>query len=122
MSGIEVEVLREGDLTRLFCRGEASVEGYRQVTDRLRKEMAGAPNGARVYVDLLGVEGMLDEMDKFFLGEYVAEGLKGLKGLRIAVRMREGDITKFGENTVVNRGVDLLVSHDPDELAAWLKG
>lgn len=119
MSTISTHITREDRFVRFTCEGRASVEGYRAVADAIRKEMSESPDMRRVFVDLKGVEGEIAELGKFTVGEYIA---KILLGLRIGVLMSpKVALTKFGENTAVNRGAYLLVSHDEGEVMAFLE-
>jgi hypothetical protein len=118
MKGIHTEVARQEGLIRFNCHGTASLEGYREVADRIRAEMAGEARGTKVFVDIVGVAGELEDMDQFSMGEYIA---KTLSSYRIAVLMRQEAITRFGENTAVNRGADIRVGSDEAELLNWLK-
>jgi hypothetical protein len=116
---IRTKVTREEGFVRFTCEGKASVEGYRSVADCIRAEMAFPEARRKVFVDVQGVEGEITELGKFSVGEYIA---KVLLGLRIGVLMSpKTALTKFGENTAVNRGAYLFVSHDEDEVLAWLE-
>lgn len=118
MPGIHVDIRRGAIFFRFDCRGVASLEGYSDVIECVRVTMASADPVRKVLVDLSGVEGQLPEMQKYTLGEVIASRLLGL---RIGVVLnRNAPLTRFGENTAVNRGADLMVGYDVDQILAWL--
>lgn len=118
MRGISVEVRQDRDITRFTCTGEADPVAYREIIGRVRSTMEEPSRGRKVFLDLTGVEGGLAEFDKFTLAEYASTLLTGL---RIGTLMNpRAPLTRFGENTAVNRGITLLVSYEEGELKEWL--
>lgn len=72
----------------------------------------------RVLLDVTTVPGEPEAFDRFHIGLYIAHVMPGCP--RVAVLARPASITKFGENTAVNRGASLLVTGDSDEAITWL--
>ncbi len=118
MPTIHIEIAQESAFTRFACTGKASLEGFREIVECIRATMAEPSRGHKVFVDVTGVEGELPEFEKFTLGEFIASRLGGL---RIAALLNpRTPITRFGENTAVNRGATLLVGYVVEELFEWL--
>jgi hypothetical protein len=72
----------------------------------------------RVLLDLTPVAGEPAYLDRFRIGVYIAEVMPGRP--RFAVLARHQSINKFGEDTAVNRGAVMLVTHDRIEAITWL--
>ena len=118
MPTIRIGIEQESGFTRFVCSGRATLEGFREIVECIRATMADPSRGHKVFVDLTDMEGGLPEFEKFSLGEFAAPRLLGL---RVGAWMNpQIPITRFGENTAVNRGATLLVSHDEEELHRWL--
>lgn len=118
MQEILISVFQEREITRFVCTGKASSDGYREIVECIESTMAEPRRGRKVLLDLTGMDGELPEFEKFTLAEYAAVRLAGL---RIGALMNpKTPITRFGENTAVNRGVDVLASHEEEELYGWL--
>ena len=93
------------------------------VTEELKQYIAstfaelGKYGSKRLLADLSLVEGPPPEMDRFYMGEYIASTLRGIK---VAVVYRKVYANTFFEDTAVNRGAHLKVFPDKDTALKWL--
>ena len=94
---------------------ESIEQGLRDV-----KAQADQSGRTRILIDARATAGPRFGLDRFILGKYVAE-LFG-PHYRIAILYAEQIIDKFGENTAVNRGANVLVTSDDAAALAWLVG
>lgn len=82
---------------------------------KVRSERSGQN---KVLVDILGIEGNPSQMDRFYVGERIAE-VFGPK-LKVSVVAPDDRINKFAETTAVNRGARFNVSSSEQEAINWL--
>ena len=105
------------DYLHAEARGSSDVEsieqGLRDV--KARAEQSGR---TRILIDARATVGPRFGLDRFVLGKYAAE-LFGPR-YRIAILYAEQVIDKFGENTAVNRGANMLVTSDEARALEWL--
>lgn len=102
---------------RVSCIGRFSEKVFVHLVDMLRKDKAGSPPGKRYLIDVRRTEYNLDTFARFRLGEY---GALQLGTSRIAVLSNPGQTDKMSENTAFNRGLQILVTHIPEEAEAWV--
>lgn len=91
----------------------AIIERVHYIRDKSREFGA-----KRVLVDTQDVQGRLRDFDRWYAGLEFALTMPGSP--RVAVLALAKNINKFGENVAVNRGADLLVTHDRDEAVTFL--
>lgn len=72
----------------------------------------------RVLVDIRAVSGTPTDMDRYKWAVRASEVIGGR--IRAAVLGRTNQLNKFGENTAVNRGGDVLTETDPEAALRWL--
>jgi hypothetical protein len=72
----------------------------------------------RVLVDIRAVSGTPTDMDRYRWAVRASEVIGGR--IRAAVLGRTNQLNKFGENTAVNRGGDVLIETDPQAAMDWL--
>lgn len=116
---MDVELTFETRMYYLYVkgRGPSDLDSTRRALT-LIEEQARQARLTRILIDARDVEPPRRELDRFFLGEYVAE-LFGAR-YRIAVVYQADRINKFAENTAVNRGANLLVAAEEDSAMKWL--
>jgi len=71
----------------------------------------------RVLVDAGAIVGPIPDLDRFLLGERIAEAMQGV---RVAAIVKPELITKFTEDVAVNRGAIFHVTSQPDDALQWL--
>lgn len=107
----------EPDFLRLTVKGEFSSDKIFPFVDYVRSEAEKASKN-KVLIDCSQISGTLTEADRFQGGQRVAE----IFGSRVkaALIMPQGQVTKLGELTAVNRGAIFLVTDSHDEARDWL--
>ncbi len=98
-------------------QGASDVKTIRQALSTI-KAQADECGLSRILINARQVNRPMVGLDRFWMGEYIAE-LFGPR-YRIAVLYVKEFINKFAENVAVNRGADLLVTHDDAEALEWL--
>ena len=111
--GFEIRII--GTYIRCDCFGTASREGLLGLIDTIQSQTAQGPNF--ILVDISKLSGNLDTLSRYTLGIAVADKLSGR---RVAVVGEKEKINKVGENTAVNRGANMFVTHDPEDALNWL--
>lgn len=104
---------------RVCCTGKFDEKLFRNLVDQIRRDRSDSPSGKKYLIDLRGTHYVLDAFARFRLGEYSA---LQLGTARIAVIGNRGQTDKLSENTAFNRGLQILVTHVPDEAEAWVTG
>ncbi len=70
-------------------------------------------------IDIREKDGSIPEMDRFFLGEYIAK-LNLNKWIKTAVIAKKEQINKFSETVAQNRGAQLYISSTEEDAYEWL--
>jgi proteasome assembly chaperone (PAC2) family protein len=100
---------------RYTCAGIFSPEDFIKLIQTVKSQ---TQNGkSKVLVNLILVNSDLGVLDRYSLGVIIAAELPSRS---IAVVAEKSMITKVAENTAVNRGADLFVTHDENEALTWL--
>jgi len=97
--------------------GESTFSNLNELLDQIAKECE-KKNHKKVMVGLLHVKGLLSEMDRFKIGEKIAQ-LFPIPYRMVSI-VKEGKINRFGENTAVNRGANLFVVSNRKDGLDWL--
>jgi hypothetical protein len=71
----------------------------------------------KILAEMSSVKGPPPEMDRFFMGEYVASVLRGAK---VAIVYKKIYANRFFEDTAVNRGASVMVFPDRETALQWL--
>lgn len=114
---MRTEIRVSGEILEVTCSGP-----YTQ-TDLLSAVAAIADardqhHGIRkCLMDARNAEFRLGGIGEFFVGEYAA---KKLTGMRICLLTASGKVSKFLENAAYNRGLKILVADFPEEAEKWL--
>ncbi len=114
---VELTFQVHGDYLLVKGRGPSDLESTRKALV-LIEEKARQTGLTHILIDARDVEAPRRELDRFFMGELVAE-LFGPR-FRIAVVYQADRINKFAENTAVNRGANMLVAAEEDRAVQWL--
>jgi hypothetical protein len=96
---------------------ESTFSNLNKLLDQIVKECK-KKNHKKVMVDLLNVKGSLSEIDRFKIGEKIAQ-LFPIPYRMLAI-VKEERINRFGENTAVNRGANLHVASNKKDGLDWL--
>ena len=82
------------------------------------KEQAIKHSCNNILIDCYNLSTSDKNFHRYLAGKDIAEILP--RPFKIAILYPEKHITKFGENTAVNRGANLLVHHDKSYAQKWL--
>lgn len=88
------------------------IEFVRTEADRAKR--------SQVLIDCSKLEGSMTEADRFQGGQRIAQVFGNR--IKVALVMPEGEVTKLGELTAVNRGARFLVTDSFTEAEQWLLG
>jgi hypothetical protein len=114
-STMRIEMLSVSTHVRYDCHGQVSQAALVELIGMIRNE--SKQSHTKILVDLSRLDGDLDVMERYVLGTEIAANLMGR---RIAVVSEKHKINKVSENTAVNRGANMLVTHDEAEAVEWL--
>jgi len=106
---------RSGYLTCTIT-GKWVTDDLKQYADTIGAELARRGH-KRLLVDMATVVGPPPEIDRFYMGEYIASALRGIK---VAIVYKKVYENKFFEDTAVNRGAYLMVFPDKETALTWL--
>jgi len=116
VESLHIEIQKEEQYLIAHVSGALSLDNLKELVDIVETE--SKKRGYNLFlVDMLRTGPPEKEMDRFYIGEYVALKLRGLK---VAAVYPQELITKFGENTAVNRGASLIVLGDREQAIKWL--
>lgn len=99
------------------CSGETSLDGWIELLEIIKTQTLGKETRKKVLIDACGLTGKLEVLQKHMIGQYIAETLRGIDIAIVAIRE---EINKVAENTAVNRGAAIYVTHDKNDAIAWL--
>jgi hypothetical protein len=97
------------------CKGEFHYQSLLDLIAYVETDLD--PSHKRVLVDLTPLTGTMDTLTRYNLGVAVADKLADR---RIAVLGGREIINKVAENTAVNRGAALFVTHEYRDAMDWL--
>lgn len=116
MIGVDITV--EDDHLMLKASGDFDINLILEHMHRVVLK-ASIENRTRVLIDALSLSAPRADFHRYLVGKQLAEVLP--PDFRIAVLYPEAHITKLAENAAVNRGAQLLVTHDREEALRWLR-
>jgi hypothetical protein len=96
--------------------GKWVTDELKNFIDRLHAELVKG-GYKRLLADMSLVTGPPPEMDRFYMGEYIASALRGIK---IAIVYRKVYANTFFEDTAVNRGAWVQVFPERQTALQWL--
>lgn len=108
-----------GETLRVRCTGSFGKSDMLGVVDAIAAVRAENPAVRKCLMDAGAAELRLDGIGQYFVGEYAA---KQLAGLRISMVVPSGRIDKLLENSAYNRGLKFLLTASLSEAEAWLAG
>jgi hypothetical protein len=114
---MRTEIRETGGKLEVVCAGPYTQSDLLLVIEAVSEARTRHPGIRKCIMDGLQAEFRLGGIDEFFVGEYAA---KRLAGMRISLVAAPKQITKFLENAAYNRGLKFLVTHSRDEAEKWL--
>jgi hypothetical protein len=113
--GTEIRLM--GDTLQVVCTGPYNQADLISVVESIA-EARNRDHGIRkCLMDARNAEFRLGGIGEFFVGEYAA---KKLAGIRISLLTGQGQVSKFLENAAYNRGLRILVAVSLEEAERWL--
>ena len=117
MSSFEEIVSVEPEFLRITTTGKYVFEEMLDFLGRVKSQADGSER-SRVLIDSRLIEGKMTEVERFQAGQKIAE-IFGNR-IKLAILMPEGDVSKLGELTAVNRGARVIVTNSEAEALTWL--
>lgn len=107
-----------GDIIEITCSGPVSGEGLRELIDKVKLLLEKKNGIENILVDLTGIDGKLDFIEHFKIGEDIA---KKLKGYKLAVVTKPIVVNKVAENVATKEGAKMLMTYDRQTALSWFK-
>jgi hypothetical protein len=114
---METDLTETGDKLELSCIGKYNQADLLRLIDQISEARSRNPEVRKCLMDALSAEIQLGGIGEFFVGEYAA---KRLGGMKIAVLALPGQISNLLENTAYNRGLKIRMSTTREDAEAWL--
>lgn len=111
------DLLENGEKLQVMCTGRCSQSDLLEVVDTIAEARTRNPRLRKCIIDALNADWRLSGMGEFFVGEYAA---KRLSGMRISLLVGKGQATTLLENAAYNRGLKLLLTSDREDAEGWL--
>ena len=106
------------NIIEIMCSGSVSGQGLIDLIDKVRLILEKKQEIENILVDLTGIDGKLDFMEHFKIGEGVA---KKLKDYKLAVVTKPIVVNKVAENVATKEGARMLMTYDRQKAVSWLK-
>jgi hypothetical protein len=114
---MRADLTEAGDRLELSCTGRYTQADLLQLIDMIAEARGRNPQVRKCLMDALNAEVDLGGLGEFFVGEYAA---KKLAGLKVCLLIPSGQVTNLLENTAYNRGLKILLAASRSEADAWL--
>jgi len=116
MKGISYRIIK--DCMIFKCTADYEKELYQSFILFIKKTLLEKHRN-KLIVDLRYVKGDIPDFDRFELGVSLAKNMGSKYSMGI-LSLKE-KINKFAENVAVNRGANVFVSYDLNEILQWFK-
>jgi hypothetical protein len=117
-AGMKTEITVAGEKLEAVCVGLFRQANLLEVLDSIDDVRRRTPDVRKCVLDVSGAEFKLTGIGEFFVGEYAA---KRLVGIRISLIIRKGQINRLLENAAYNRGLKIRLTESRPEAEAWLE-
>lgn len=114
---MSLELRQAGDRLEVSCTGRYSQAELLATVDAVAEARGRSAEIRKCIIDAMNADIQLGGIGEFFVGEYAA---KRLSGMKISLLIPQGQVSKLLENAAYNRGLKLLVTSARDEAEAWL--
>jgi hypothetical protein len=115
---MRTEIRVMGDILEVACSGPYTQADLLSVVESIAEARNRHHGIRKCFMDARNAEFRLGGIGEFFVGEYAA---KKLTGMRISLLSGPGQVSKFLENAAYNRGLRILVAVSPEEAESWLR-
>ena len=116
---MNTELTETGDKLELTCIGKYLQADLLGLIDQISEARRRNPEVQKCIMNALEADIQLGGIGEFFVGEYAA---KRLGGMKIAILAHSGQISNLLENTAYNRGLKIRMVATREEAEAWLAG
>jgi hypothetical protein len=106
------------NIVEVACSGKVSADGLRGLIIKVKAILESKPQVKNILVDLTGIEGKLNFMEHFAIGDDVAAKLKGYK---LAVVINKNVVNKVAENVATKQGAKMLMTYEKKNAFSWFK-
>jgi hypothetical protein len=113
----DIEFINRKEYFEVIFKGERTFEDLNNLIEKSYIECQ-KNNFNRILLDLCEAKGYWIGLDRFRIAEKASHLFK--YAYKILVIDKEEMINKFGENTAVNRGVNILITSDKINGLDWL--
>ncbi len=107
-----------GNIIEIACSGPVSGKGLMNLIDKVKIILEKKQEIRNILVDLTGIDGKLNFIEHFNIGEDVA---KKLKGYKLAVVTKSIVVNKVAENVATKEGARMLMTYDREKALSWFK-
>ncbi len=114
---METEMMVTGDKLEVKCTGVYHQAELMKALDSIDEIRNSEPAVRKCIMDMTGADFRVAGIGEFFIGEYAA---RKLSGIRISLIINPGQINKLMENAAYNRGLKILLAESRDQALAWL--
>jgi hypothetical protein len=114
---MQTEIRETGGKLEVTCSGPYTQADLLSVVEAIAEARDRHHGIRKCFMDARNAEFRLGGIGEFFVGEYAA---KRLVGMRISLLAEPGQVSKFLENAAYNRGLKILVAASPEEAEKWL--
>jgi len=114
---MKTDLTKTGDKLELSCIGKYNQADLLRLIDQISEARCQNPEVRKCLMDALNAEIQLGGIGEFFVGEYAA---KRLVGMKIAILALPGQMTNLLENTAYNRGLKIQMAVSREDAEAWL--
>lgn len=112
-----IDLNEAGEKLEVICTGRYGQAELLAAIDAIADARARNPEIRKCIMDGLNADIQLGGIGEFFVGEYAA---KRLSGMRVSLLAPLGQLSKLLENAAYNRGLKLLLTSGREEAEAWL--
>lgn len=114
---MKTDLTKNGDKLELSCLGKYAQADLLHLIDQISEARGRHPELQKCIMDATQAEIQLAGIGEFFVGEYAA---KRLGGMKIAVLALSGQMSNLLENTAYNRGLKIRLVTTREAAEAWL--
>ena len=107
------------NIIEIACSGPVSGKSLIDLIDKVKFILGKKQEIENILVDLTGIDGRLDFIEHFQIGEDVA---KKLKDYKLAVVTKPIVVNKVAENVATKEGARMLMTYDRQKALSWFKG
>lgn len=106
------------NIIEIACSGTVSGDGLIDLIDKVKTILEKRREIENILVDLTGIDGKLNFIEHFKIGDGVA---KKLKDYKLAVVTRPIVVNKVAENVATKEGARMFMTYDKQQALSWFK-